>query len=84
MTNCLFFALALWWRRLAKGKRCYISIRQSDSGRFPHFLFCEWRAGSLRILSYKPISPIDRKCPPCLFEGRVRWGDPAPKHNIKR
>jgi hypothetical protein len=72
MSNCLIFALLLAWRR--RGRRGYFAIRASDSGAFPHFLWFERH----HVVSYKPNSPIARKCPPALFEGRVRWGDPAP------
>ena len=80
MSNCLLFVLALWWRgrkrrlrRKQKGKkdRYYFAMRRSDSGFFPHFLWIERH----HIVSYKPHHPIDRKCPPALFEGGVCWGD---------
>ena len=81
MTNCLFFAIALWWRRFAKGRRCGITWRWSHFGPFPHFLFVEIRRGKLRLISYKPEHPKLKTCPPPLFAGRVAWGD-APPNNI--
>jgi hypothetical protein len=86
-TNCLFFAVALYCRRHARirmagpgdklyGRRHYRMCRKSDSGYFPHFLYVEHMPHSgIRFISYKPHHPIDRKCPPALFEGVVRWGD---------
>jgi hypothetical protein len=75
MTNCLFFAVALFWRRRGTGARRYLAIRWSDSGPFPHFLYVEERRGRLRVISYKPISPSPRTCPPLVFSGRACWGD---------
>jgi hypothetical protein len=37
-SNCLIFAIALYWRRRWHG---YIVIRKSHWGRFPHFLYME-------------------------------------------
>lgn len=79
-SNCLIFVFLLWWRgrkrrakyrQKGKKRRFYIAMRKSDSGNFPHFLWFEQG----HIISYKPLSPIDRKCPPALFKGCVRWGD---------
>lgn len=45
-------------------------------GPFPHFLYAEVRAcGTLRIVSFKPIAPREKKLPPPLFKGASRWGD---------
>ena len=77
-SNCLVFALLLAWRR--RGKRGYFAIRKSDSGRFPHFLWVERH----HIISYKPSHPVDRKCPPALFAGRVAWGDKKVKNDATR
>lgn len=73
-SNCLIFALLLAWRR--RGRRGYLAMRRSDHGRFPHFLWFERH----HIISYKPHHPIDRKCPPALFKGRVCWGDKNESH----
>jgi hypothetical protein len=74
-TNCLFFAVALYCRRFKFGRRQRIRFRKSHSGWFPHFLYAELRRGKVRLISYKPPHPVDRKCPPILFRGGVRWGD---------
>lgn len=47
---------------------------------FPHFLWLERH----HIISYKPFYPVDRKCPPALFEGRVAWGDKKVNHDATR
>jgi hypothetical protein len=78
-TNCLFFAVALNARRKHTKNRRYISIRKSDSGQFWHFLYVEHRK-SVRFISYKPSHPVDRKCPPMIFRGAVRWGDLPKEH----
>lgn len=70
LSNCLFFAVALFWRRRWKG---YLVIRKSRWGGFPHFLYLEGK----HIISYKPVDPTKHKCPPPLFVGRVAWGDEA-------
>lgn len=75
MTNCLFFAIALYLRRFTTGRRQYIQIRKSDAGPFPHFLYAELRRGKVRMISYKPVSPTTRTCPPPCFKGAVKWGD---------
>jgi len=67
-SNCLFFALRLYWRRRWRG---YLLIRKSHWGPFPHFLYAERG----HIVSYVPLDPKARTCPPPLFSGRVRWGD---------
>lgn len=84
-TNCLLFAIALYLRRHGRtNRRHYIAVRKSDCGRFPHFLYVEYMPHSgVRMISYKPPHPIDRKCPPALFEGVVRWGD-APHIEITK
>ena len=78
-TNCLFFALALFFRRhrrLGLTRRHYLVARRSDAGPFPHFLYVEHLPHSgVRLISYKPTHPIVRACPPLIFRGAVRWGD---------
>lgn len=76
-SNCLFFAVALYFRRRRKGREGYLVIRRSRLARkAPHLLYAERRAdGSLRVVSYVPRDPVTRKCPPALFAGRSRWGD---------
>jgi hypothetical protein len=75
MTNCLFFALALYWRRRKKAKRCYFMFRASILGCGPHFLYAEQRRSGLRIISFKPLDTRHKDCPPPLFKGRACWGD---------
>jgi hypothetical protein len=78
MSNCLIFVLCLMWRRgLRRGR---IKWRKSHHGNFPHFMWIERH----HIISYKPLTPEERKVPPALFEGRVRWGDKPnkDKHGI--
>lgn len=74
-SNCLRFAVALFIRLRTKGHRCYISVRKSDMGWFPHFLVVINRNERLTIVSFKPVAPEERKYPPAKFEGRVVWGD---------
>lgn len=77
-SNCLFFAVALYWRRYHKGGIGYITMRRSHWGPFPHFLYVglSGRVGKWRCISYVPLDPKHKTCPPPLFSGRVRWGDP--------
>jgi hypothetical protein len=81
MTNCLFFAIALYLRRRGTANRRYLVARWSDSGPFPHFLYGELRRGRARLISYKPLDPHDKTCPPPVFRGRVCWGDAPIKHH---
>ena len=75
-SNCLLWAWALYWRRRAKGREGYLLLRRSRSGPFPHCLYAECRScGSLRVVSYKPLSLREKKLPPPLFKGSSRWGD---------
>jgi hypothetical protein len=79
-TNCLFFGLALYWRLRRKGKEVYFALRRSRWGSFPHILILTRRKnGLLRVVSFKPTSAKEQKCPPILFEGAPRWGD-SPDH----
>ena len=79
MTNCFFYAVALCWRRLGKGRRCRIKCRRSHWGNFPHFMYSEQRRGVRRLISYKPIDPKPQEgLPPFKFEGKVAWGDSPP------
>lgn len=79
LSNCLFFAVALFARRLVKGERGYFTMRKSDYGRFPHFLYVRVDpTGKERFVSFVPNDPIERDLPPPLFKGHVQWGDPKP------
>lgn len=73
-TNCLIFAILLYRRRA--GRRWYFKMRRSDHGWFPHFLV----EAKHHVISYKPFTPEERKCPPWRFDGRVCWGDKVIKH----
>lgn len=43
---------------------------------FLHVLYAEIRrTGTVRVVSYKQISPRAKPVPPCLFRGSSRWGD---------
>ena len=72
-SNCLFFALALMWRRRHSANRCYIILRKSDWGYFPHAAFAERG----HVVAFVPVQGSRRWLPPPLFKGRVRWGDMA-------
>jgi len=75
-SNCIVFAVRLWWRRRHAGRRSYVALRRSDWGRFPHACFVERLAsGRLRMIGYKPIDPRRRAVPPPCFRGWVHWGD---------
>lgn len=76
-SNCLFFALALCWRRQRRGKQGLLSFRRSYWGKFPHFLYVAHSGGRWRVVSYVPVDPRHKKLPPPWFQGRVRWGDPG-------
>jgi hypothetical protein len=79
MSNCLFFAVALYLRRgrdrHGRRRERYLAVRASRLGTGPHFLYLEYRKSGLRIVSYKPMVPAIVKVPPPLFEGRAAWGD---------
>lgn len=74
-SNCLIWAVLLYLRRRVRGKACYVSIRSSRYGRFPHFVYTERRPYGLRMVGYVPLNPRHKTCPPPLFCGRVKWGD---------
>lgn len=75
-SNCLLWAVRLWWRRRRRGREGYILFRMSLLALFWHALYGERRAdGSLRVVGYVPRRPRRRGVPPLLFRGRVRWGD---------
>lgn len=76
-SNCLFFAVALYMRRRKAGREGYLVLRRSRLVLLSfHVLYAERRHdGTLRVVSYQPLDPREKKCPPPLFEGRGRWGD---------
>lgn len=75
-TNCLFFALKIYYRRKLKGKHGYIISRRSYYGWFPHFMYARIRkCGKCQIVGYVPLNPKHKRIPPPMFKGRVKWGD---------
>lgn len=75
-SNCIFFALALYRRRRAKGREGYLMVRRSRLAWGPHLLYAEMRpTGRLRIVSYKPAHAKVKPVVPPLFVGSSRWGD---------
>lgn len=75
-SNCLLWALTLHRRRAARWREGYLMVRWSRWGPFPHVLYAEIRrTGTVRVVSYKQISPRAKPVPPCLFRGSSRWGD---------
>lgn len=75
-SNCLFFALRLFYRRKGRGKRGYVISRRSNYGWFPHFMYARPRkCGRYQIVGYIPLNPKFKKLPPPIFRGKVKWGD---------
>lgn len=72
-SNCLAFALAMYWRRARKGERGYLVIRQSKYGYFPHFLYLT--RNRRHLVSFCPVNPKKKILPPPVFRGRLTWGD---------
>nr|WP_145544794.1 hypothetical protein [Variovorax boronicumulans] len=70
-SNCLIWAVALYWRRRKKGAAGYLVMRRSRWGRFPHFLYMERG----RLYSYVPRDPRVKRLPPPVFRGRSKFGD---------
>ena len=82
MTNCLFFAVALWFRRWRRGRgaQSYICIRLS---RVPwgliHVLYgrLDKDTDQIKVVSYKPDA--SRKAGlEVVFKGHVARGDIPP------
>lgn len=83
MTNCLIFAIALYWRRWLwsrkRGKSCddYLLVRRS---RVPWGLFhilhgkLDRTTGQVKVLSYKPNTP-EKDGIEVVFRGHVARGD---------
>ena len=76
MSNCLFFALMLYYRRHRRGKYGYVISRKSNYGWFPHFMYqrIKWN-GSMSQVGYVPKNPKYKRLPPPVFRGKVKWGD---------
>ncbi len=75
LSNCIVWAILLYWRRRAKGKVCYLMIRRSRYGKFPHMLFAEQRHYGMRVVSFVPSDPHHKSVPPPMFRGKSKWGD---------
>ena len=90
-SNCLFYAVRLWWRLRRTWLRHYrngrmtampgLMIRGSyiPGGPFHVLVTRGRRDGTKRVVSYKPAIDID--CKPyfghaMVFRGGVMWGDP--------
>ncbi len=74
-SNCLFFALRLYYRRKRKGKHGYVISRQSNYGWFPHFMYQYTYRGRLKQVGYIPKNPKVKFLPPPLFSGKIKFGD---------
>lgn len=87
MTNCLIFAITLYWRRWRwsskRGLACddYLLVRRS---RVPWGLFhvlhgkLDHATGQVRVISYKP-NTAEKDGVELVFRGHVARGDmPAP------
>lgn len=70
-SNCLFWAIAMRWRRWRKGKKGAIRYRQSNFGWFPHFMYRERG----KLYSFVPNNPKHKILPPPLFKGHSKFGD---------
>ncbi|WP_426106381.1 hypothetical protein [Massilia sp. TSP1-1-2] len=80
-SNCILFAMAIWVRRAANGKRNnYLLLRRSRVhwGVF-HMLHGRigTRSGKFYLVSYKPEIAEKRNFAP-IFKGRVERGDAGP------
>lgn len=75
-SNCIVYAVAIYFRRRSKGHEGYIALRRSRWGPFPHLLYVERRkTGTWRLVSYKPRDPTPHCCPPIMFDGKPRMDD---------
>lgn len=75
-SNCFFFALRLYYRRLRKKKTGYLISRRSHYGWFPHFMYVRVRRNKkLQVVGYVPKDPKLKTCPPPIFDGKVKWGE---------
>lgn len=74
-SNCIAWSLSMYLRRRSQGMPGYWVLRRSNYGFFPHALYLERRWYGWRTVSFVPINPRKKACPPLLFVGRVKWGD---------
>lgn len=94
MSNCILFALALWWRRRIRRFRAWrngVVLRPSEryylirSSRIRWGLFhvlvgrLDRATGQVELFSYKPDTP-EKNDIELLFKGRVVRGD-MPEHS---
>jgi hypothetical protein len=90
-SNCLLFAVLLYWRLRRRWKRNLAAGRMTPvprmiwrqsfipGGPFHVLVGRGRRDGTLRVVSYKPAADICEKphdCHAIAFTGRVMWGDP--------
>lgn len=80
-SNCLIWAVRAWLRLRRPGRRrvarrVHLDARTSDYTMVLHFgVMVQCGDGRFRYISFKPVDPRHKACPPPLFEGAVRWGD---------
>lgn len=78
VSNCVLFALRLYWRRARRGvpqRHRYLVWRASWTP-VGHVLYAERRRnGTLRVVHYCPVDKRPLRVPPPWFEGASRWGD---------
>lgn len=75
-SNCLIFALKLYYRRRRKGYKGFVSSRQSKYYKGPHFMYSRVRANkTIQLVGFVPKYPKKRVLPPPFFEGKIVWGD---------
>lgn len=98
MSNCILFALALWWRRRMRMLRAWrngVTLSPSEryylirSSRIRWGLFhalvgqLDRGTGQVKIISYKPDTP-EKAGIELLFKGHVARGDLPNKSQDKR
>lgn len=89
MTNCLLFAIAIWWRRRIRSFRAWrngVTLRPTEryylirSSRISWGLFhvlvgrMDRSTGQIKVMSYKPDT-AEKMGIELLFKGRVVRGD---------
>lgn len=75
-SNCLVFALMLYYRRRRKGKKGFVISRQSKYYKGPHFMYARMRENkTAQLVGFVPKYPKQRTFPPPFFEGKIVWGD---------
>ncbi len=84
MTNCLIFAIALWYRRWRRGRGtgAYLCIRLSRvPWGFIHVLYgkLDRETGQIKVVSYKPDSARKTGIE-VVFKGHIARGDTEEKN----